>query len=269
VERGVTRWVLVFLAVGALLGRVDVPGAAAQPGRDIMEKQRDLYRTRDEEETQRMTLVSKGGDTKQRKIVRYTLTGSDDLSKILIRFLAPRDVENTGLLTWEARDGNDDQWFYLPATKKAKRIAASGKKNRFMGTDFAFEDLRPENLAAHTYAVLATETVDGQPCWVIEAVPANAKQAADSGYGKRKLWVRQDNYYTVKREYYDKRDRLEKVQTDRKLRNVKGSVWRADEVEMHDVQAGTKTIVDIEKRELDKGLKDSLFTEAELTRGGP
>jgi outer membrane lipoprotein-sorting protein len=268
-ESGVTRWVLALLTVGALLGQVDVPAAAAQSGLDIMEKQRDLHRTRDEEETQRMTLVSKGGETKQRRIVRYTLTGNDNLSKILIRYLAPRDVENTGLLTWEARDGDDDQWLYLPATKKVKRIASSGKKNRFMGTDFAFEDLRPENLTAHKYAVLATETVDGQPCWVIEAVPANAKQAADSGYSKRKLWVRQDNYYTAKREYYDKRDKLEKVQTDRKLRNVKASVWRADEVEMHDVQAGTKTIAAIEKRELDKGLNDSLFTEAELARGGP
>jgi len=267
-EIGLTRWVLTLLTVGALLGEVDVPAAAAQSGLDIMKKQRDLHKTRDEEETQGMTLVSKSGDTKQRKIVRYTLTGSGDLSKILIRFLAPRDVENSGLLTWEAKDGNDDQWLYLPATKKAKRIASSGKKNRFMGTDFAFEDLRPENLAAHKYAVLATEAVDGQPCWVIEAVPANTKQAADSGYSKRKLWVRQDNHYTVKREYYDKRDKLEKVQTDRKLRNVKASVWRADEVEMHDMQAGTKTIVAVEKRELDKGLKDSLFTEAELARGG-
>jgi len=72
----------------------------------------------------------------------------------------------------------------------------------------------------------------------------------------------------VKREYYDKRDRLEKVQTDRKLKNVRGTVWRADEVEMHDVQAGTKTIVTIEKRELEKGLKAGMFTETELARAG-
>ena len=265
---GVVRWAVAVAVGGIAVAVLGATPGAAQSGPEIMKKQRELNRSRDEEETQRMTLLNKAGEPRQRRIVRYTLTGGEDLSKILIRFLAPADVLNSGLLTWEAKDGDDDQWLYLPATKRAKRIASSGKKNRFMGTDFAFEDLRPENLAAHKYAVVATETVDGQPCWVIEAVAAHDKQAADSGYSKRKLWVRQDNYYTVKREYYDKRDRLEKVQTDRKLKNVKGSVWRADEVEMHDVQAGSKTLVVIEKRELDKGLKESLFTETELARAG-
>lgn len=91
-------------------------------------------------------------------------------------------------------DGNDDQWLYLPATRNAKRIAAAGKKNRFMGTDFAYEDLRPENLAAHSYRLAGSEALDGSDCWVIESVPANEQQASDTGYGKRRLWVRKDNY---------------------------------------------------------------------------
>lgn len=254
-----------FLLLGAAAGTAWAQGPT---GPDIMKKQRELQKAGDEEETQLMKLINKGGEVKQRRVVRFTITKPDDLSKILIRFLTPRDVENSGLLTWEAKDGNDDQWLYLPATKKAKRIASSGKKNRFMGTDFAFEDLRPENLAVHTYKLVGSETVGGQEAFVIEALPATDKQAAESGYSKRKLWVRKDIHYTVKREYYDKKEKLEKVQTDRELVNVKGSVWRANEVEMHDVQAGTKTVVTIEKRMLDKGLKESLFTEAELMRGG-
>jgi beta-galactosidase beta subunit len=103
---------------------------------------------------------------------------------------------------------------------------------------------------------------------VIEALPASEKHAADSGYSKRKLWIRKDNHYTVKKEYYDKNNQALKVETHRKLVNVKGAVWRADEIEMADVQGGTKTITLIEKRAVDKGLKDSMFTEAELTRGG-
>jgi uncharacterized protein len=184
-----------------------------------------------------------------------------------VRFLAPRDVENSGLLIWEAKDGDDSQWLYLPAVKKAKRIASSAKKNRFMGTDLAFEDLRPESLGVHDYKLLGSESIDGHDCWIIEATPATEKQASESGYSKRKLWVRKDNYWAVKREYYDKRDKLEKVQTDRKIKQIKGTVWRADEVEMQDVQNGTKTIVTIERRVQDQGLKDSFFTETELARG--
>ena len=242
--------------------------AQSPTGLDIMKKQRDLHKTKDEEETQQMTLVNKNGETKQRKLTRATITSPEDLSKILIRFKAPRDVENTSLLTWEATDGNDDQWLYLPDMKKTTRIASSGKKNRFMGTDFSYEDLRPENLSLHVYNLLASETVDGQDCFVIEALPATEKEAEAGGYSKRKLWLRKDTYYTVKREFFDKKGQLEKVQTDRKLVNVKGSIWRADEIEMRDVQAGTKTLVVIEVRAQDKGLKESLFTAAALERGG-
>ncbi len=257
-------WLLMLIGL-VVLGPQAV---LAQSGREIMQRQRDLNRAKDEATTSQMTLVSKAGEVKRRRIVNYVLTGPQDLDKTLIRFLAPRDVENTALLTWEGQGGNDDQWFYLPATRKIKRIAASGKKNRFMGTDFTFEDLRPENLALHTYTLVGSETLAGRDCYVVEAVPATERQAADSGYSKRKLWIRKDNYITVKQEYYDKKGRLEKVGVGRKLVNVKGTMWRTDEVEMRDLQAGTRTIVLVESRELDKGLRDSFFTEAELTRGG-
>lgn len=261
---------LVFLLAGLLcLGFTGSMAWAQTPtGLEIMKKQRDLQRAKDEEETQQMTLVNKNGETKQRKLARATITSSEDLSKILIRFKAPRDVENTGLLTWEAKDGNDDQWLYLPEMKKTMRIASSGKKNRFMGTDFSYEDLRPENLSLHSYNLAGSEAVDGQDCFMIEALPANDKEAEESGYSKRKLWIRKDISYTVKREFYDKKNQLEKVQTDRKLVNVKGSIWRANEVEMRDMQAGSKTLVVIETRAQDKGLKESLFTAAALERGG-
>jgi Outer membrane lipoprotein-sorting protein len=242
--------------------------ASAQSALEIMQKQRDLHRAKDEEEVLALKLVDRHGAVKQRRIVRYTVTGGDGLSRILVRFLAPRDVENTGLLTWEGAEGDDDQWLYLPATKKAKRIAASGKKNRFMGTDFAFEDLRPEAVAANRYALVGSEMLDGQDCHVIEAVPGTERQGADSGYSKRKLWVRKDTLYIVKREFYDKKGRLEKVQTDRQLVNVKGTIWRANEVEMRDVNSEGRTVLWAERRAVDSGLKPSLFTEGELTRGG-
>ena len=75
-----------------------------------------------------LRLVSSSGSAKERKLVRYTLTGPGDLDKILVRFQAPRDVENTALLTWEAKNGNDDQWLYLPSIKKPKRIAAAVRR---------------------------------------------------------------------------------------------------------------------------------------------
>ena len=91
-----------------------------------------------------------------------------------------------------------------------------------MGTDFAYEDLRPESLPAHRYTPVGTEAVEGVDCQVIEAAPATDRQAADTGYSKRKIWIRKDNLVTVKREYYDKQGKLEKVESRRKLVNVTG-----------------------------------------------
>lgn len=257
---------MLALALAGLLA----PGAAsAQTGIEIMRKQNELHRAKDEELALRMTLYSKSGDRKERRMANYVLNGPDDLAKTLLRFLAPRDVENTGLLTWERKDGNDDQWLYLPSLGKVKRIASSGKKNRFMGSDFAYEDFRPENLSLHNYTVVGSEAVDGNDCWVIEAVPATERQATDSGYSKRRIWVRKDIYLTVKQEYYDKKGRLEKIGTGRQFVNVRGTMWRPNELEMRDVGAGTRTVVVTETRTLDRGLPDSFFSEAELVRGRP
>jgi hypothetical protein len=262
----VERNARVLCTVAALIAVAEVTWA--QSGLEIMQKQRTLHRARDEQEIVVMRLVSKAGDTKERRMASYLLTDANDRSKTLIRFLSPRDIEDTGLLTWEGTQGDDDQWLYLPAAGRAKRIPSSGKKNRFMGTDFAFEDLRPENLLLHTYTLVGSDTLDDHDVFVIEATPATSREAADSGYSKRKFWIRKDIYFTIKREFYDKRQRLEKVEISRRPVNVKGTHWRADEIEMHDVQSGTRTIVLTQSRGLDKGLKDAFFTEAELTRGG-
>ena len=264
-----TNRLIALALIAVLLPLAAGPAAAQAPtALAIMQKHRELHRAKDEEETLAVKIVDKRGAIKQRRLVRSILTAPDGLSKVLIRFVAPRDIASTGLLIWEARDGDDDQWLYLPGVKKVKRIAASGKKNRFLGTDFAFEDLRPEALAAHRYESAGAETLDGQECWVIEAFPATERQAADSGYSKRKLWVRKDITQIVKREFYDTKGRLEKVQHDRRLVNVRGPLWRADEIEMHDVQSNGRTVLTLEKRTLDTGLKDSLFTETELAREG-
>src|SRR3989442_13913864 len=102
-------------------------------------------------------------------------------------------------------------------------MSASSKTNRFMGTYSAYENLRSEPLAVHTYTLLGADVVDGADCFVVDAKPATERQAADSGYSRRKIWIRKDHYVTVKREFYDRQDRLEKVQTNPKPLTVPGT----------------------------------------------
>ena len=241
--------------------------AGAQTATDIMKKQQELLKTQDEYETQNMVLVNPQGQKRERKVSRFTKTDKSGLNKILIRFLSPRDVENTGLLTWERKGGDDDQWLYLPAVGKPKRIASSGKKNRFMGTDFSYEDLRPEPLDAYAYKLLGSESCDGKSCFVIEAVPKTEKEKQDSGYSKRKFWVLKDNHFSVKREFYDNTGTLEKIERSSDLKSLGGTLWRANSIAMEDVKKKTKTILTNEERKVNQGLSEQLFTERELTKG--
>ena len=253
----VTFWVVAVLAAPA----------SGQTGLEIMKKAKDTHKSQDEQSNVKMILVDPQGNKKERKIVNYAKTDKGDLSKTLMRFLSPRDVENTGLLTWEQKGGDDDQWLYLPAAGRPKRIASSGKKNRFMGTDFSYEDLRLEKLDAYEYNLAGSENVDGKPCFVVEALPKTDREKQDSGYSKRKFWILKDTHFSLKREFYDKTGTLEKIELSLDLKSLGGTLWRANTTEMQDVRKKSKTLLVVENRKLNQGLSDQLFSERELTKG--
>jgi outer membrane lipoprotein-sorting protein len=241
--------------------------ASGQTGLEIMSKQKGLLKTEDEHALMQMVLVDPQGQKKERKVVLSTKSDKSDLNKTLIRFLSPRDVANTALLTWEKKGGDDDQWVYLTGTDKPRRISSSGKKNRFMGTDFSFEDLRQEPLDIYEYKLLGSEDIDGKACYVIEAFPKTDKDKQDSGYSKRKFWILKDNYFSIKREFYDHSGTLEKIERSSDLKSLGGTVYRANSIEMEDVKKKTKTVLAVEERKVNQGLSDQLFTERELSKG--
>jgi uncharacterized protein len=241
------------------------PASPVSPA-DLVTRSVAAHRLPDEIEERTMRIVSASGDAKERQITVWSMTTPAGRAKTLARFTSPKDVEGTAILTWEADAGQSgDQWFFLPALHKAKRVASGGKKTRFMGTDFSYEDLSPEDPAAWTYTSAGEADVDGAPCWIVEAVPASS--SVDTSYAKRRLSIRKDNLYIVRRELFDASGKLAKVQSDRKLVEVSAPAWRADEITMEDKVAGTSTVLAIRKREHSKGLKEDLFTTAALEAG--
>jgi len=242
------------------------PAGAEMTGRQIMDKQKELHEAKDEEYRQDMLIIDKHGNTRKRDVINYLLKKSDGLNKFVIIFLAPADVRKTGLLTWEQKDRDDDQWLYLPALRKAKRIASSGKKNKFMGTDFAYEDLKPENLDAHTYNLLRSEKIAGQDYYVVEALPATKKEKRESGYSKRIFWVRKEIFFTIKKEFYNKQKQLAKISVEEDLKKVSGTMYRSKKVTMTDLKAKHKTVLITTSRKINKGVPERKFTLRELKK---
>ena len=254
------------VAAAVIAALLAAPGAA-QSGIEIMKEQARRHQTQSEETKIKVTLVDPSGKEKDRELTIVSMRDQAGLSKVLLKFLSPADIRNTGLLTWEQPgEQDDDQWIYLPATRAAKRIASSSKKNAFMGTDLAYEDLRPENLEAHAYTVVREEDLGGQKCWVIEAVPSTDKEKVESGYGKRVFWVRKDLYLTVQTEFHNKSDKLFKRATFADLANVGGEVWRAKTVRVETLDRKTATVWTTLEEKVNQKIDENLLTQQGLAR---
>lgn len=265
------RKMFLFIFTGLWIVNLSFAQAADLTGREIMEKQKERHKVKSESAVETMLLVDKNNNQEKRQVKRYAKEVGKDLHRYLVVFMSPADIKGTALLTWEQKGRENDQWLYLPAQKKMQRIAKGSKKNYFMGTDFTYEDMEPEDINNFHYTVLRTENInhDGKnyECYVIEAVPANEAKKQESGYSKRILWIEKKNLLTLKGEFYDRRDRLQKTQTCHELENVGGTVWRAKKTLMHHHEKNHKTITGVITRQINTPIDDSVFTERFILSG--
>jgi outer membrane lipoprotein-sorting protein len=262
-----TRAIVAILLVTFL---VSISGAAVAEeltGREIMEKNEKLNKGEDEFNETSMRLVNKRGQERNRKIEYYSKTDKDDNDKILIRFVEPADVKGVGLLTIEHSDRDDDQWLYLPALKKVRRISSSDQGDSFMGTDYTYEDIRSEKLDEHNYKLIGSEVVDGQDCYVVEALPATEKQKNESGYSKRILWVKKDIFLIVQVKYFDKKGEHFKTEIHKDFVEAAPKLYRPNFMKMENLKTGHSTTITFDERKMNSGLSDNLFTERMLKRG--
>lgn len=261
-KQGMSLIAMLMLFTGLLTSSPVL--AWQQTGLEIMQAKKERHRLKFEKESVTMILKDRRGREKEREIVIYAMEDENRLSKGLIKFVEPEDVRNVGLLTWENAEQDDDQWLYLPSQRRAKRIAAGGKKNAFMGTDLAYEDLRPEDLEAHSYELKGSETIDGHDCHIIESLPATDKEMKESGYDKRIMWVRKDILIPLKTEFYS-RGRLQKVMTVNKLEQLEDDVWRVTESTMETIRNQTSTTMRTDSRDTAE-IDASMFTKRQLER---
>lgn len=243
--------------------------AQGPTGREVMEAYKEQDRTEDTAVEMRMSIVSSRGGTRERTVSQWTKTLPDDSRMQLIRFLSPADVEGTGFLSIENLDGEDDNWLYLPALRKTRRIAGTDKRESFVGTDFSYEDLEAERLDEYRYEVVGTEALDGVEAWIVEAVPTDPENVEVTAYGRRELWVSRDHAVILQAKYYDEGGTYVKRFRAEDVRQVEGTdKWRAHRLTMEDVQDGGFTVLEIAEYRVDQGVTEGYFTRRYLQRGG-
>jgi outer membrane lipoprotein-sorting protein len=230
-------------------------------GRDIMEKVDNRYTGDDQIAEMTMTLIKSSGRKRVRKVKVWQKDyGKND--KSLMRFLEPADVRGTGFLVWEHESKDDDQWLYLPALKKVRRISSKEKEKSFMGTDFSYDDLGSHDLDDYDYAFLRSETFNDQDCYVIKSVPKPEKKKS---YSKTISWIRKDIFIATKIEFYDKKGEFLKRMHAFNIEKI-NEIWTTKKMEMENVQKKHITILELENVRYNIGLKDNIFTERNLIK---
>ena len=255
------------LVLMAMLGTPPVTAAQAPSGKQIIERN-DAMRTVDDEQVElQMQLINKRGQKRERRVSWVLKNDEQRNQKGLIRFVAPADVRGTALLSIEYADREDDQWLYLPALRKSRRISAASKSDSFVGSDFAYEDLGAEEIDQHDYRLLREDTLDGSAVYVVEATPNSDQRRRESGYSRREIFVGKDNWAVVHIDYYDRQKELLKVFRARDVRQVPSTTtWRAQTIEMVNQKSGHTTVIVYGPFVINKGVSDDTFSIRELER---
>ena len=211
-----------------------------------------------------MVLRNKAGREARRSLSVRTLEVPDesvgDLS--LVVFESPPDIEGTGLLSHAKILDPDDQWLYLPALRRVKRISSVNKSGPFVGSEFAFEDFTSLELGKFNYKYLGQEPCGDLVCDVVERIP----RYEHSGYSRQKSWIDQEVYQVRRVEYYDRKDALLKTLTLSEYRRYDGGYWRAHKLSMVNHVSGKSTDLLYSDYEFGLGLAEADFSKGVLQR---
>ncbi len=254
---------LAVLVAGALFATVSMAQTPEERGLEIataVQAQDDGFV--DSESAMTMTLINRSGKKSTRRMRSRVLEVQNDGDKSMSIFDEPADVKGTASLTHSHATDADEQWLYLPALKRVKRISSKNKSGPFMGSEFAFEDISSQEVDKYTYRYLGDDEFEGRAVHKIEAIPAYKH----SGYTRLINWIDQERMVAVKVEYFDRKDSpLKTLEIDEYERHM-DQFWRAGRMHMQNEQTGKSTILEWSDYKFQTGLTDKDFDSKALKR---
>ncbi len=261
-------WTLMAaMVVTALTAAPGLAGAqsAEERGRAVAEEADARDRGwGDEKSTMRMILRNRGGEESSRELRRTGLEtdGEGIGDRSIIVFESPNDIEGTALLSHTRTLDPDDQWLYLPALRRVKRISSGNKSGPFVGSEFAYEDLVSQEVDKYEYRWLRTERCGDLECEVVERYP----RYENSGYTRQIVWWDTAEFRAQRVEFYDRKDVLLKTLSSEGYQSYGDGFWRPHRMVMQNHQSGKSTELVFEDWRFGAGLTEDDFTPSRLRR---
>lgn len=253
------KYVLVCCSV-LLWNFATPPRAHAQPsGRELAQLIHDRYVGNDSVSRQTMELVAATGQTRVREL-NISVLDTSGARSTLLRFMSPADIKGTGFLAIEDGRGETEQFLFLPALNRTRRIVAGQKSRSFVNTDFTFEDMQRRPVDDSEHVIVGEESLNNVPCWIMESHP---KTGEDSQYTSVRTWVAQDMLLPLRADYYAGGETPIKRYAVLQLENIQ-NIWTETKMVMEDIKSGHKTIIETKNIKYNTGLLESVFTQQAL-----
>ncbi len=249
-----------------------LPETALPVGRTLMKNVNALDEGEQVTRKLSMRTVDKRGKERTRETISYRKYYGNEKRTVLY-YLKPRNVKDTGFLTFDYPEAtrDDDQWLYLPALRKARRISASDRGDYFLGTDFSYEDIKKEGkveINDFRYTTLAKETLDGRSVYHVEALPIDEATAHELGYGKVHSWIDPITWVIVKAQYWDIKMNDLKTLSVQDIRQVNG-IWTRHKLTVNNHKTGHFTEFVFSEVDYLSSINEKVFTKRSLIRGAP
>jgi hypothetical protein len=234
--------------------------ASAQDARQIVNEALNRARSKSEHYEGTLEVVNPKQKVSTKRWT-FDRLGAYGNSKAVLRFAAPAEVKDVALLMINHTDRASDQWMWIPAEERDRRIALQDRSTRFFGTDFSFEDLEERDVDQYSYNLAGDDNLNGVACWKIESRP---QQGKSSQYTSSFWWIRKDNYVITRLDNFDKDKLIRRINyTDIKLI---GGIWTALTAEVAEIPRNSKTVLKLDKVDYNLAMKDTNFTREALRR---
>jgi hypothetical protein len=249
--------IIMTLGITALVFAQDMSGL------QIMKNVYERSTGEDQSAELTMTLINSRGNERVREMKQY-VKDFGDMEKKIMFFIAPADVRNTSFMNWSYNEEgkDDDQWIYLPALKKVKRISSDSKSDYFMGSDFTYDDLGDRFPTDDTHTVLRKEQLEGEEYYVMESIPKEKNYM----YSKTISWINTKTWIAKKKEFYDEDGDLLKMLSVLEIQKINGFDIITHS-EMRNVQSNHKTIMNLNDVVINSNISDNMFSERMMKRG--
>lgn len=264
---------LLFVLFPILVNMILFPGlciADDARARQIMQAVEDRDDGDNQTTDMLMVLIDKNKKLRKKFFQNYSKDFGKDTKRIMF-IKSPAQIKNTGFLTFDYDDEakDDNQWLFLPAVGKTKRIASSDKSSSFMGSDLNYSDMTSRNLDDYNFRMLKESSIKGQKVWIIESIPKSREIADEIGYKKSILAVGHDNFLVIRAKMWTNEGGYVKYLEAKKIQQIDG-IWVITQTQVSKKQGKAvkhKTLLEFTNVKFNQDLDENIFTIRRLEKG--